>query len=76
MDGHILGATQQRADKLPNPDNTFLFRVTAIDFGSDTWRKDETIKVKVPSKTPMRLVQIMSGSEDNSLVESFTIGCG
>ncbi len=60
-----------RAEKLPNPERSFGFRTNSINAGTNVWYpNDEPIVVRVPSKTPVNLVKVLSGSGDNPDISS------
>jgi hypothetical protein len=69
MDGHGFGYTHSRADKLPNPERSFVFRVISIDFGSNVWTPSGEIKVSIPSEEPIHLVNVLYGSEESPIAE-------
>jgi hypothetical protein len=75
MDGHKFGATNGRADKLPNPERSYVFRVTSIDFGTNVWTLGEEIKATVPSDQPIRLVNLLYGGGDDPLAENLVYRC-
>ncbi len=75
MDNHAFGFTGARADKLPNPERTFWFKLISIDFGTNEWSPGEEIKVTVHSEKPVHLVKILSGSEDAGLDENIVFHC-
>jgi len=56
---------------LSNPENTFLFRTTEIDFGLPRRLPGQEIKAIIPSKDQVLSTRIMSGSEENGLDEKF-----
>jgi hypothetical protein len=61
------GYTHGRADKLPNPERSFIFRTIAMDLGgTPTWFPgDGSLKATVPSKVPVKLIRVMSGGGDD-----------
>ena len=67
MDGAAYGCNcPLRAEKMPNPERSFGFRTTSINFGTTIWfPSDNAIKVTVPSKEPVSLVKVLSGGGDN-----------
>ena len=67
MDGAAYGCNcPMRAEKMPNPERSFGFRTTSINFGTNVWfPKDGAIKATVPSKDPVNLVRVLSGGGDN-----------
>ena len=75
MDGHTFGVTQGRADKLPNPERSYLFRVTSIDFGTNVWTPGEEIKVTVPSDQPIKLINLLYGAGDDPFEEYLIYSC-
>jgi hypothetical protein len=75
MDGHSFGATNGRADKLPNPERSYVFRVTSIDFGTNIWTPGEEIEVTVPSDQPIRLVNLLYGAGGDPLAENLVYKC-
>jgi hypothetical protein len=75
MDRHAFGVQQGRADKQPNPDRSYVFRVTSIDFGTTVWAPNEEIKVTIPSEHPIKLVNLLYGSEESPLMEYIVYKC-
>jgi hypothetical protein len=61
------GYTHGRAEKLPNPENSFIFRTTAMEFGgtSSWFRSDGPIRATVPSKGRVKLTKVLAGGGDN-----------
>jgi hypothetical protein len=59
------GYISDRADKLPNPETTFIFRTTSINFGGASWfPSDGPIKATVPSQGPVKLARVIAGGGD------------
>jgi len=62
----VFGYIHGRADKLPNPENTFLFRLNSIDFASVSWfPSNGVIKITVPSQGHVKLINVMGGAGDD-----------
>jgi hypothetical protein len=76
MDGHAFGFEHTRADKMPDPEKSFLFRVISVDFGTNVWSPGAAIKVTIPSKQRVGLVKVLSGSGENGLDENLMFKCG
>jgi len=70
-----FGYTHGRADKMPNPENSFVFRSTSINFGVARWLPNNPLKVTIPSKDPVNLVKVLSGSAENGRDEIFVYRC-
>ena len=71
-----FGYTHSRADKLPNPENSFVFKNTSINFGVPRWLPNTEIKLTIPSKAPVNLIKLLSGSGENGRDEKFVFSCG
>lgn len=69
------GYTHMRADKMPKPENSFVFRNTSINFGAARWLPNAPLTVTIPSKDPVNLVKIMSGSGEGGREEVFVYRC-
>jgi len=73
LDGNVgrpqgsYGYTHGRAEKLPNPENSFIFRTTAMEFGgtSSWFPSDGPIRASVSSKSRVKLVKVMAGGGDD-----------
>jgi hypothetical protein len=61
------GFTHGRADKMPNPENTFVFRTTGFELGgtANWFPSDGAIQATVPSKTRVKLVKVLTGGGDD-----------
>lgn len=75
MPSGSYGYTYGRADKMPNPEKSFVFRNTSINFGVARWLPNSPMKVTVPSKDPVNLVKVLSGSGENGRDEVFVYRC-
>jgi hypothetical protein len=75
MTSASFGYTHQRADKLASPENSFVFKNTSINFGPSRWLPNNLIKVTIPSKDPVSLVKLLSGSGENGRDEKFIFQC-
>jgi hypothetical protein len=75
MTSASFGYTHQRADKLVHPENSFVFKNTSINFGPPRWLPNTLIRVTVPSKDPVNLVKLLSGSGENGRDEKFIFQC-
>jgi pimeloyl-ACP methyl ester carboxylesterase len=71
-----FGYTHSRADKLPEPETTFVFRVTSIDFGIARWLPGREIKVLIPSANEVHLKKILTGSGEQGFDEHLEYPCG
>jgi hypothetical protein len=69
------GFGHYRVDKQPNPERSFMFRLTAVDFGIPRWLPTRQIEVTVPSEKPVRLVKILGGAGEDGLNETFMFPC-
>jgi hypothetical protein len=75
MSHSTFGYTHGKADRIPNPENSFLFRLTSIDFGVPRWLPNNELKLTVPSKDPVNLVKWLSGSGEEGRDEKFVFRC-
>jgi hypothetical protein len=80
-DGHgAFGYLRARAEKLPNPENSFVFRLNSINFATSTWFPgDGAIKITVPSKGPVHLIRTLAGAGDDpdaTFQVNLAYGCG
>jgi hypothetical protein len=56
------GFDYERAEKLPEPEKSFLLRLQTINFATSSWfPNDGAIRATIPSKSPVRLVKVMAG---------------
>lgn len=64
--GSSFGYTHGRAERMPNPERSFVIRISTINFATTTWfPSDGAIKVTVPSETPVHLVRVLAGAGDD-----------
>ena len=76
MGDHTFGYRKGRADKFPAPENSFVFRVTAIDsLSTSHWIPGQEFSASIPSDMPVKLVRILSGSSEDGREENFTFPC-
>ncbi len=61
------GYTHGRAEKLPNPENSFIFRTIAMELGgtSSWFPADGPIRATVSSKSRVKLIKVMAGGGDD-----------
>ena len=78
-DKGFFGFTHGRADKMPNPERSFLLRLDTINMSSNIWfPHDGTIQVTVPSAGRVRIINVLSGGGDDPDVpfpEHLLFGC-
>jgi hypothetical protein len=75
------GYTHQRAEKLPNPENSFVFRTIAMELGgtSSWFPSDGPIRATVPSKSRVKLIKVLAGGGDDpdvALNVNLVFSCG
>jgi hypothetical protein len=75
------GYTHGRAEKLPNPENSFIFRTTGMELGgtSSWFPSDGPIRATVPSKGRVKLIKVMAGGGDDpnvALNVNLVFSCG
>ena len=75
------GYTHGRAEKLPNPENSFIFRTIAMELGgtSSWFPADGPIRATVSSKSRVQLIKIMAGGGDDpdiALPVNLVFSCG
>jgi hypothetical protein len=75
------GYTHGRAEKLPNPENSFIFRTTGMELGgtSSWFPSDGPIRATVPSKGRVKLIKVLSGGGDDpdvALNVNLVFSCG
>jgi hypothetical protein len=75
----VFGYQHGRAEKLPFPERSFLFRLESIDFGPATWfPSNGTIKITIPATAPVRLIRTLAGAGDDPdalFPENLIFGC-
>jgi hypothetical protein len=71
-----FGYSHGRADKLPDPENSFWLKVTSVDFGLPRWLPGRTIKVLIPSKEPVNMRKILTGSGNDGFDAPLLFPCG
>ncbi len=87
LDGNVgrvkgsYGYTHQRAEKLPNPENTFVFRTIAMELGgtSSWFPGDGPIRATVSSKSRVKLIKVLAGGGDDpdvALPVNLVFSCG
>jgi len=60
------GFSHGRAEKMPNPERSFWIRLDSINMGTNTWNPgDGPIKLTVPSKNRVQLVNVLGGAGEN-----------
>jgi hypothetical protein len=75
----FFGYGHMRADRMANPERSFVFRLDSINMGTNTWHpRDGVIKIVVPSKDRVQLIKVLAGAGDNPDVpfnENLTFKC-
>jgi hypothetical protein len=61
------GYTHMRAEKLPNPERSFVFRTIAMELGGTSmwFPSDGPIQATVPSKSRVKLIRVLGGGGDD-----------
>jgi hypothetical protein len=70
--GRVRGSyryTHARADKLPNPERSFMFRTVGMELGgtSNWFPSDGPIQATIPSKGRVKLIGVLGGGGDDPL---------
>jgi hypothetical protein len=79
--GGSYGYTHGRADKLPDPENSFTFRTIGMELGgtSSWFPSDGPIRATVPSKGRVKLIKVLAGGGDDpnvGLNVNLVFSCG
>jgi hypothetical protein len=58
------------------PANSFLFRVSNVDFGPPRWKPGRALRALIPSETKVHLTKILTGSGELPFLERLEFPCG